>query len=118
MTTLVVCRDGNIDELGWGIGIAKSNDWNINVGSLLDSLGISAGIGNNDQAGFFERSSDVVSEVTGGEATSDGNSTGVRGELQDSTLTVGTSRDDTDIGWVVDSCDDTGSQDDLLPDSC
>jgi hypothetical protein len=37
------------------------------------------------------------------------------GELQDSALAVGTSRDDTDVCWVVDSCDDAGCQDDLLP---
>jgi hypothetical protein len=39
----------------------------------------------------------------------------VRGELQDSTLTVGTSRNDTDVGWVVDSCDNSSCEDDLLP---
>jgi hypothetical protein len=39
----------------------------------------------------------------------------VCGKLQDSALTVGTSRDDTDIGWVVDSCDDAGCKDDFLP---
>jgi hypothetical protein len=39
----------------------------------------------------------------------------VGGELQDGTLTVGTSGDDTDIGGVVNGGDDTGGQDDLLP---
>jgi hypothetical protein len=39
----------------------------------------------------------------------------VGGELQNSTLTVGTSGDDTDIGGVVNGGDDTGGQDDLLP---
>jgi hypothetical protein len=115
MTTLVVCWYGNIDELGWGIGIAESNDRNVDVGSLLNSLGISAGIGDNDEAWFLEGSSDVVSEVTRGETTSDGNSTRVRGKLQDSTLTIGTSGDNTDIGWVVDSCDDAGGENNLLP---
>jgi len=115
VATLVVGWDGNIDELSWGVGIAESNDGNVDVGCLLDSLSVGAGIGDDDEAGLLERSSDVVGEVTGGETTSDGDGTGVGGKLQDSTLTVGTSRDDTDIGWVVDSCDDAGCKDDLLP---
>jgi hypothetical protein len=70
------------------------NDGDVDVGSLLDSLGISARVGNDDQARLLERAGDVVSEVTGGEATGDGNGTGVSGELEDGTLTVGTGRDD------------------------
>ena len=72
MTTLVVGWDGNIDELGGGVGIAESDDGNVDVGSLLDGLGIGAGIGDDDEAGFLEGSGDVVGEVTGGETTSDG----------------------------------------------
>ena len=115
MTTLVVGWDSNIDELSWGIGIAEGNDGNVDIGSLLDSLGISARIGDDNEAGFLERAGDVVGEVTRGETTSNWGSTSVSGELQDSTLTVRTSRDDTDISGVVDSCDDSGSEDDLLP---
>lgn len=115
MTTLVVGWDSNIDELGWGVGIAEGNDRNIDVGSLLDSLSVGAGISDDDEAGFLERSSDIVGEVTRGETTSDGDGTSVGGKLQDSALTVGASRDDTDIGWVVDSCDDPGCKNDFLP---
>lgn len=115
MTTLVVGWDSYIDELGWGIGVAKGDNWDVNVGSLLDSLSIGTWVGNNDEAGFLEGSGDVIGEVTRGETTSDGNGTSVGGELQDGTLTVRTSRDNTDISWVVDGCDDTGSKDDLLP---
>ena len=115
MTTLVVGWDSNIDELGWGVGIAKSNDRNVHVGSFLDSLSIGAGVGDDNEAGFLEGASDVVGEVTGGKSTSNGNGTSVGGELQDSALAVGTSGDDTDVCWVVDSRDDTGSEDDLLP---
>jgi len=115
VTAFVVGWDGNIDELSWGVGIAKSNNGDVDVGSLLDSLGISARIGDNDKAGFLERAGDVVGEVTRGETTSNWGSSSVCGELQDSALTVGTSRDNTDIGWVVDGCDNTGSKDNLLP---
>merc|ERR1711881_33946 len=115
VTTLVVGWDSDIDELGWGISIAKSNDWDVDVGSLLDGLGIGTGVGDDDEAGFLEGPGDVVGEVTRGETTSDGDGTGVGGELQDSALSVRTSRNDTDIGGVVDGCDDAGCKDDLLP---
>ena len=72
-------------------------------------MSIGSGIGNDDEVGFSERSGDVVGEITGGESTSNGDSTGMGGELEDCTLTVWTSRDDTDIRWVVDGCDDSGS---------
>ena len=115
MATLVVGGDGNIDVLGGRVGIAEGNDGDVDVGSLLDGLGISAGIGDDDEAGLLERAGDVVGEGTGGEATGDSLSTGVGGELQDGTLTVGTGRDNADIGRVVDGGDDAGSKDDLLP---
>lgn len=115
MTGLVVGWDGNINELSWGVGIAKGDDWDVDVGSLLDGLGIGAWVGDDDEAWLLEGTGDVVGEVTWGEATGDGLSTGVVGELQDSALTVWTGRDDTDVSWVVNGCDDTGSEDNLLP---
>lgn len=115
MTTLVVGGDGNVDEVGGGVSVAKSDDGDVDVAGLLDSLGVGAGVGNDDQTGLLERAGDVVGEVTGGETTGDGGGTGVRGELEDSTLTVGTSGDDTDVGRVVNGSDDTGSKDNLLP---
>ena len=115
MTTLIVGRDRNVDELGGRVGIAEGNDGDVDVGSLLDSLGIGAGVGDDDEAGFLEGAGDVVGEVTGSETTCDGDGSGVCGELQDSTLAVGTGGDDTDVGRVVDGCDDAGSEDDFLP---
>ena len=115
MATLVVGWDGNINELGRGIGIAEGNDGDVDIGSLLDSLGVGAGISDDDEAGFLERAGDVVGEVTGGETTCDGDGSGVCGELQDSALAVGTSGDDANVGWVVDGCDDAGCEDNLLP---
>lgn len=115
MTTLVVGGDGNVDVLGGGVGVAEGNDGDVDVGSLLDGLGIGARVGDDDQTGLLERTGDVVGEGTGGETTGNGLGTGVGGELEDGTLTVGTSGDDTDVGGVVDGSDDTGSQDNLLP---
>jgi hypothetical protein len=91
VATLVVCWDSNINELGWGVSITEGDDWNVDVGSLLDSLGIGTGIGDDNEAGLLERAGDVVGEVTGGETTGNGDSTGVSSELQDGALTVGTS---------------------------
>lgn len=115
VATLVVGRDGNVDVLGGGVGVAKGDHGDVDVGSLLDGLGIGAGVGDDDQTGLLERTGDVVGEGTGGETTSDGLGTGVGGELEDGTLSVGTSGDDTDIGGVVDGGDDAGGEDNLLP---
>ena len=115
MTALVVGGDGNIDVLGGGVRVAEGDDGDVDVGSLLDGLGVGARVGDDDEAGLLEGAGDVVGEVTGGETTGNGASTGVGGELQDGTLTVGTGRDNADIGGVVDGGDDTGGQDDLLP---
>ena len=115
VATLVVGRDGNVDVLGGRVGVGESNDGDIDVAGLLDSLGIGTRVGNDDQTGLLERAGDVVGEATGGETSSNGGGTGVSGELEDGTLTVGTGRDDANVGRVLDGGDDTGSEDNLLP---
>lgn len=115
MTTLVVSWDSNINELGGGVSVAKSDDGDVDIGSFFDSLGVGAGVGDDDEAGLLERTGDVVGEVTGSETTSNGDGTSVGGELQDSTLTIWTSGDNANISWVVNGSNDTGSKDDLLP---
>lgn len=74
-----------------------------------------AGVSDDDETGLFERTGDVVGEGTGSETTSDGLSTGVGGVLEDGTVAVGTSGNDTDIIGVFDGGDNSGSQDKLLP---
>ena len=49
---------------------------------------VETGVGDNDQAGFLEGPSDVVGEVTRGEAASDGLGAGVGGEFENGTVTV------------------------------
>ena len=115
MTAFVVCRDGDVDEFGGGVGIAERDDRDVDVRGLLDSLGVGARVRDDDEARLFERAGDVVGEVTGREAASDGDGAGVRGEFEDSTLSVGTSGDDGYVGRVVDCCDDASCQDDFLP---
>lgn len=115
MATLVVGGDGDVDVLGGRVGVAEGDDGNVDVGRLLDGLGVGAGVGDDDQTGLLEGSGDVVGEGTGGESTGDGDGAGVSGELEDSTLAVRTGRDDADVGGVVDGGDDSGGEDDLLP---
>jgi len=115
MATLVVSGNGNVNEFGWRIGIAKGDDGDVNIGSFLDSLSVGARIGDDDQAGLLERAGNVIGKVTGGETTGNGDGTSVCGKLEDSTLTVGTSRDDNNISWVINCCNNAGRKNDLLP---
>jgi hypothetical protein len=86
VAALVVGRDGDVDVLGGGIGVAEADDGDIDVGGLLDGLGVGAGVGDDDQAGLLEAAGDVVGEVTRGETTGDGDGAGVGRELEDSAL--------------------------------
>ncbi len=115
MTSLVVGGNSNINKLCRRVGIAEGNNWDVNIGSFFDGLGVGAGIRDDDQAWFLERSSNVVGEVTRCETTSNSNGSGVSSELEDSALTVRPGGDDTDISWVVDCSNDAGREDDLLP---
>ena len=115
VATLVVGGYGNVDVLGGRVSVAEGDNVDVDVGSLLDGLGVGARVGDDDQTGLLERTGDVVGEGTGSETTGNGLGAGVGGELEDGTLAVGTGGDDTDIGGVVNGGNDTGSQDNLLP---
>lgn len=117
MSALVVCWNRNVNELGWGVCVAKSNDWDVDVRCLLNCLSVGSGVGDDDETRLLERAGDVVGEVTRSEATSDGNSASVSCEFEDGTLTVRSGGDDTDVSWVVNGCDYAGCEDDFLPGS-
>ena len=76
---------------------------------------IGSGVGYDDEARLFEGSGNVVGEVTGSEAACNCDGSGVSGKLEDGTLAIGTSRDDTNVCWIVDGNDDAGCKDDFLP---
>ena len=117
MATLVVGGDGNIDVLSRRVTVAESlallvkihdswtsasyNDGDVDVGSFLDGLGVGARVGDDDQARLLERAGDVVGEVTGSEATGNGDSTSVCSKLENGTLTVGTGRDNADCKMLT-----------------
>lgn len=115
MAGLVVGGDSDIDKLQRSIGITEGDDWDVDVGSFTNSLVVNTGVGDDDETGLLERAGDVVGEGTGGEAACDGLSTDVGSEFEDGTVTVGTSGNDTDVVGVLDSSDDSGSKDELLP---
>ena len=112
---LVVGRDGNIDELEGSIGVAEGDDGDVDVRGLTDGLVVDARVGDDDQAGLLERAGDVVGEGTGSETAGNGLRTGVGSKFQDGTVTVGACRDDTNIVRVLNSGDDTGGENKLLP---
>ena len=118
MTALVVGGDGNVDVLGGRVGVAERDDGDVDVAGLLDGLVVGAGVRHDDETGLLERASDVVGQATGGETAGNGDGAGVRRELEDGTLAVGTRGDNANVGGVVDGGDDAGGEDNLLPARC
>jgi hypothetical protein len=59
---LVVCWDGNINELQWRVGIAKSDDWDVDIAGLSDSLVVYTWVGNDNETWLLERTGDVICE--------------------------------------------------------
>ncbi len=115
MATLVVRWDGYINEFGGGVGIAQGDDGDVDVGGFFNGLGVSSRVGDNDQSWFLEGARDVVGEVSGRETSCNSDGSRVRGEFENSALAIRTGGDDTDIGRVVDCCDDACCKDDFLP---
>jgi len=76
---------------------------------------VHAGVGHDEETGFAETLLNLVGEGTRGETTSDSLDAEVLGELEDGALTIGTLRDDDDVLRVLDTGDDAGSKDELLP---
>jgi len=76
---------------------------------------VDSGVGDNDDSGLLERLGDVIGEVTGGESAGNGLSTGETSHLEDSSVTVGSGRDDGNVVGVLDGGEDSGSKDELLP---
>jgi len=115
VSTFVICWDCNVDELGWRVCIAESNDGDIDITSLFDGLSIGARIRNDNEARFFEGARDVVGEVTRGETTSDGYGSSVCGELEHSALAVRTGGDDANVGWVIDRSYNASCENNFFP---
>ena len=116
MTPLVVGGDSDIDVLGRGVGIAQSHHGDVDIGCFLDGLGVTAGVGDDDEAGLLERARNVVGEVSRREATRNRLCARMGRELEHRTLPVGASRNYGDVRRVVNGRNDARREDDLLPD--
>ena len=69
---LVVAGHGDVDELGGRVDVGERHNGDVGVGSLGDGLMVAPGVGDEEEPGLPERSLDLVSERSRGEAASDG----------------------------------------------
>ncbi len=76
---------------------------------------IGTGIGDDNETGLLERSSNVICKIPRSEPSGNCDGTGMSGELENRTLTIGASRDDSDISRIVDCGNDTRRKDNLFP---
>ena len=111
---LVIARDGNVDVAKRRVGVAQSDDGDVDVRSFDDGLVIGPGIHDDQKTGLAESGLDLIGESTGSEATSDRSGLGVRGELESCALALRTRRDDEDIGRILNCYNGPGSQEQLL----
>ena len=61
-TDLGVARDGDVDELERGIGVAKGDDGNVDASGLGDGLMIRPRIRNHQQSRLLERTLNLIRE--------------------------------------------------------
>jgi len=54
MYTLVVGGDSHINMPQWGVSVAQSNHWDVDVGSLAYSLMIGSWVSDNDETWLAE----------------------------------------------------------------
>ena len=111
---LVIARDGNVDVAKRRVGVAQSDDGDVDVRSFDDGLVIGPGIHDYQHTGFAERGLDLVRESTGCEPPSDRSSLGVRGELEGGTLALRTGRDNENIRRILNCYNSPGSQEQLF----
>jgi len=115
VATTVVAGDGDVDVLEGSVGVAEGDDGDVNLGGFSDGLVVSAGVGDDEEAGLLELGLDLVGEGTGDEAASRELSSGVLGELEDGALTEEADGAGDDVLRVFDGGDDTGGEDELFP---
>lgn len=111
----VVARDGDVDVLERGVGVAEGDDGDVDLGGFGDGLVVSAGVGDDDEAGLLELGLDLVGEGTGDEAARGELGAGVLGELEDGALAEEADGAGDDVLGVLDGGDDAGGEDELLP---
>jgi len=115
MLSLVVARNGNVDQTKRGISVAKGNCWDVDVGRFSDGLVVGSRVSENQQTRFHKLVLDLVGKSTGRISASNSLSSGIFGELEDSTLTKVPGGDNANILGVFNGDDDSSGQNQLLP---
>ena len=64
LAALVVCGDGNIDEVKGRVGVSKGNGGNVHVRALNQGLVVGAGVAHDDEAGLEEPSYLIRFDIT------------------------------------------------------
>jgi len=107
----VVAWDDNIDEIQWGISVAKSNGWDVNVWSFNDGLSVALWISNDQESWFLEFFGQLIGKSTWNPSWwwVSGTS-GVLTEFIDSSLTVLFSTDNDDFSEVRNWSDKSGGE--------
>jgi len=115
MSTLVVARNSNINELGWRVHIAESHDWDVGIRSLSNRLMFSSWVTDEKQPRLTESSLDLIGECSRGIPSSDGAAANISCKLQNSPLSLWSVGNNKHILGVFNSCDSSGSEQKLLP---
>jgi hypothetical protein len=115
MGGFVVAWDADIDVFDWRVGIAKGDNWDVDITSLSDSLVINSWIGNDNQSWFPETGLGVIGETTWGESTVHRGSLNELGAFDGGSLSNIFGGNDANIGGVIDGGDDSSGESDLLP---
>lgn len=97
MSGLRVAWNDNIDVLQGRIGVAESDDGDVNVRRFGDGLVIRKWVSHDQKPRFTESCLSLISESTRGETTSNRRSSGVTGEFQDCALAEWARRDGVDL---------------------
>ena len=87
----------------------------VDVCGLSDSLVIDSRVGHDDDSRLLETLRDVIGKVTRSESTSNGLGTSESSVFQDCSMSIWSSRDDTDIVRVVNRSEDSSCKDELFP---
>mmetsp|Transcript_20588 Transcript_20588/g.62795 ORF Transcript_20588/g.62795 Transcript_20588/m.62795 type:complete len:313 (+) Transcript_20588:298-1236(+) len=111
---LIVGRDGHINVFERRVSVAKGDGWDVGVCRLGNGLVIGSRVGHEEEARLHEFVGDLVGEGTWSETSSNWCGTSVLAVLEDGALPVGASRDDADVGGILNRHDDARSKHQLV----
>lgn len=99
---LGIARDSNINKSERRVGVAESNDRDVDVAGLSDGLVVGSRVGHDQKTRLTESSLDLIGEGSGCEPSSNRSRSGVVSELQYSSLAVVSATDDEHLRCMFD----------------